>query len=180
MCKNFKSIFPKFLKYFQARDNDTGAYSDLRFSLSDSIQGSGQSSYFSIDPMSGMVSTSKAFDRVQRDTLPFRLSVIVTDNPGDSENSKMEKTMLVVSVPLFLYVFLTPTALPGVPVVWFPVRRTYSPSSLAFKRVTCGSAIKTQFPSPYYPRYMKVRKCLCFCCCLKVIKCMSSFETTLS
>ena len=111
MCKNFKSIFPKFLKYFQARDNDTGAYSDLRFSLSDSIQGSGQSSYFSIDPMSGMVSTSKAFDRVQRDTLPFRLSVIVTDNPGDSENSKMEKTMLVVSVPLFLYVFLTP---PGI------------------------------------------------------------------
>ena len=141
MCKKFKSICPKFLKYFQARDNDTGAYSDLRFSLSDSIQGSGQSSYFSIDPMSGMVSTSKAFDRVQRDTLPFRLSVIVTDNPGDSENSKMEKTMLVVSVSLFLYVFLTPPALPGVPVVWFPVQRAYFLSSPTFQRVTLGSAI---------------------------------------
>ena len=82
--------------FFQARDNDTEAFGDLRFSLSDSNQASGQSAYFSIDPVSGMVSTSKAFEGLQRDTLPFRLSVTVTDNPEDSENSKMEKTHLVV------------------------------------------------------------------------------------
>ena len=39
--------------------------------------------------------------------------------------------------------FSDPTCPPGV-----PVRHTYSLSSLTFKRVTRGSAIKTQFPSP--------------------------------
>ena len=47
-----------------------------------------------------------------------------------------------------LYVFLTQPALPGVPEVWFPVQSTYSLSSFAFKRVTRGSTIKTQFPFP--------------------------------
>ena len=53
-----------------------------------------------------------------------------------------------------LYVFLTSPALPGVPVVWFHVRQTYSLSSLALKRVTCRSTINTHFPPPCYPRYL--------------------------
>ena len=53
---------------------------------------------------------------------------------------------------LVLYVFLTPPALPGVPVVRFHVWQAYSLSSLAFKRVTQGSAVKTQIPSPLLPQ----------------------------
>ena len=81
---------------FQAHDNDTGAFADLRFSISDSVFGSGQASYFSIDPVSGLVTTRKSFEAVSRQTLPFRLEVTVRDNPNDSENSKMQKTQLVV------------------------------------------------------------------------------------
>ena len=47
-----------------------------------------------------------------------------------------------------LYVFLYPPALPKVPEAQFNVRRTYYLSSLAFKRVTRGSAITNTFPLP--------------------------------
>ena len=50
-----------------------------------------------------------------------------------------------------LYDFLTPPALPEVPEAWFNVQQTYSLSSLAFKRVTRRSAIKTQFLPPVSP-----------------------------
>ena len=40
----------------------------------------------------------------------------------------------------FLYVFLTPPALPEVPEARFNMRQTYSLSSLTFNRVTRGSA----------------------------------------
>ena len=52
----------------------------------------------------------------------------------------------------FFSVFLTPPALHEIPEAWFNVRRTYTLSSLAFKRVTRRGAIKTQFPSPCYPQ----------------------------
>ena len=60
------------------------------------------------------------------------------------------KPIPVSAVYLFLFFvsFSDPTRPPGVPVVWFPVGRTYSLSSLTFKRVTCRSAIKTQIPFP--------------------------------
>ena len=58
---------------------------------------------------------------------------------------------------IFLYVFLTPPSL-QVPEAQFNMRQTYSLSSLAFKRVTCGRAItKHVSPPPCYPRYMKVQ-----------------------
>ena len=48
----------------------------------------------------------------------------------------------------FFSFFLSPPALSRVLVVWFHVRQTYSLSSLAFKRVTRGSAITNTFPLP--------------------------------
>ena len=60
------------------------------------------------------------------------------------------------SISPYRICFLTPPAFPEVPE--FNVRQTYSLSSLAFKRVTCGSAItKHNSPPPCYPRYMKVQ-----------------------
>ena len=53
-----------------------------------------------------------------------------------------------VIIPSFLYVFMTTPALPEVPEARFNVRRTYSLSSLAFERVTRGSAITNTFPLP--------------------------------
>ena len=60
---------------------------------------------------------------------------------GGSHKIWNKEHLVDFDVKLFLYIFLTPPALPGVPVVWFHVRQTYSLRSLAFKRVTHESTI---------------------------------------
>ena len=50
--------------------------------------------------------------------------------------------------------FLTPPALPGVPVVQIPVRQTYFLSSLTFMRVTSRSAITNTFHLPLFPQVL--------------------------
>ena len=52
---------------------------------------------------------------------------------------------------IFLNVFLSPPALPGVPVVRFHVLQTYSLSSLKFKRVAWRSSINYISPLPITP-----------------------------
>ena len=54
----------------------------------------------------------------------------------------------------FFSFFLSPPALSRVLVIRFYGQRTYSLSSLTFKRVTHGSAIKTHFSSPLLPKVL--------------------------
>ena len=54
----------------------------------------------------------------------------------------------------FFVCFSYPSCPPRVQVDRFHVRQTYAPSSLAFKRVTHRSAIKTHFLSPMLPQVL--------------------------
>ena len=56
----------------------------------------------------------------------------------------------------FSICFSNPAYPPGVPVVRFHVRQTFTLSSLPFKRVTRESTIITHFPSPVTPKYLQM------------------------
>ncbi len=71
-----------------------GPYGEIAYEL---MGDPNAQSHFSVDEISGKVRTIANLDAVDQEYLPFQLLVVARDNPTDSDNSKTQKTLLVVS-----------------------------------------------------------------------------------
>ena len=81
----------------EATDLDEGNFGRIKFEIAPETD-SVAKSYFEIDSETGSVRSKKPFDDLPEDLLPFRLTISARDNPGYMEDSKIQKTELVVNV----------------------------------------------------------------------------------
>jgi len=81
----------------RATDKDSGELGKIKFELSPDTDTTTRQ-YFRIDPDTGVVVVVKPFENVPDEALPFRLIITARDNPGRMDDSKMEKTMLVINL----------------------------------------------------------------------------------
>ena len=81
----------------EATDLDEGNFGKIKFEIAPETDGVAKS-YFEIDSETGSVTSKKLFDDLPEDLLPFRLTISARDNPGYMEDSKIQKTELVVNV----------------------------------------------------------------------------------
>ena len=81
----------------EATDLDEGNFGKIKFEIAPETD-SVAKSYFEIDSETGSVTSKKLFDDLPEDLLPFRLTISARDNPGYMEDSKIQKTELVVNV----------------------------------------------------------------------------------
>ena len=80
-----------------ATDKDSGEFGKIKYELSPDTDTTTRQ-YFRIDPDTGVVVVVKPLENVPDDALPFRLIITARDNPGRMDDSKMEKTMLVINL----------------------------------------------------------------------------------
>jgi len=80
-----------------ATDKDSGEYGMIKYELSPDTDTTTRQ-YFRIESDTGAVVVAKNFENVPDDVLPFRLIITARDNPGRMDDSKMEKTMLVINL----------------------------------------------------------------------------------
>jgi len=80
-----------------ATDKDSGEYGKIKYEISPDTDTTTRQ-YFRIDPDSGVVVAIKPFENVPDEVLPFRLIITARDNPKRMDDSKMEKTMLVINL----------------------------------------------------------------------------------
>jgi len=81
----------------RATDKDSGEFGKIKFELSPDTDTTTRQ-YFRIEPETGVVMVVKPFENVPDEALPFRLIITARDNPGRMDDSKMEKTMLVINL----------------------------------------------------------------------------------
>ena len=81
----------------EATDLDEGNFGKIKFEIAPETDNVAKS-YFEIDSETGSVTSKKPFDNLPEDLLPFRLTISARDNPGYMEDSKIQKTELVVNV----------------------------------------------------------------------------------
>lgn len=91
------------LRSLQALDRDSGKYGQIEFRFVEDKEES--IGYFAIDPMSGLIRTSRPFDNVDEDQLPFRLKVEAKDDPNSStrNNGGSHAEIAHVVVNNFIY-----------------------------------------------------------------------------
>jgi hypothetical protein len=75
----------------QAEDADSGKYGQLSYRIVTN------NSFFKIDQMSGIITTTNTFSSVDPNQLPFIFYVEVMDNPNSSYNSFIANASVVVS-----------------------------------------------------------------------------------
>ena len=81
----------------EATDLDKGNFGKIKFEISPETDDVAKN-YFEIDSETGSVTSKKPFDDLPEDSLPFRVTISARDNPGYMEDSKIQKTELVVNV----------------------------------------------------------------------------------
>jgi protocadherin-15 len=81
----------------QAEDLDGGNLGKIKFGISPETN-EVVKNYFEINEDTGIVISKKPFADVPDDLVPLRLVISARDNPGNMEDSKMEKTELVINV----------------------------------------------------------------------------------
>ena len=81
----------------QATDLDSGNLGKIKYGIAQETN-ENVKSFFEINTDTGIVTSKKVFQEIPEDWLPLRVVISARDNPGQMEDSKIQKTQLVVNV----------------------------------------------------------------------------------